>query len=253
MIASLFRKIRVALTPRSSILETRLDNGARVSGLNHAGYGGRGIYIFRDSLEPELAALARFVKPGHVFLDVGANVGVFSMKAAKEVGPDGLVVALEPFIGIAQQFWRNVEANGFRNVRLRNCCAGRQTGEASFFLNHGSPNSFSLRQEDNAASISVLCVSLDDLCKWERLERVDYLKIDAEGAESQILEGAAEMIRRFQPIIQVEIVTGESRPPGDYLRFVAGQSANRVYIPANNHSAIAAARSLGWTVEEVNA
>ena len=64
MMKELFKKIRVALTPRSSLLVTTLDNGAKVSGLNRSGYGGRGIYIFGDALEPELAALSHFVKPG---------------------------------------------------------------------------------------------------------------------------------------------------------------------------------------------
>ena len=175
------------------------------------------------------------------------------MKAAKAVGPEGLVLSVEPFIGVAHQISRNIALNGFRNVRLRNLCASGETTESKFYMNRGHPNSFSLHQEDNADFLSVLCVTLDDLVKWEKLERLDYLKIDAEGAEAQILAGAVETIKRFQPIIQVEIVIAQSGPAGDYLRFAAGQSANRVYIPASNTAALQTARSLGWTLEEDSA
>src|SRR5215467_12827967 len=105
---SFFRKLRVALTPRSARLRTRLQNGAMVEGYNRAGYGGRGVYVFRDSLEPELYYLQNFLAPGSVFVDVGASVGVFTVKAAKEVGSAGLVIAIEPFIETALQLSKNV-------------------------------------------------------------------------------------------------------------------------------------------------
>ena len=85
MSVTFLRKARVALTPRSFLLQTRLENGAIVSGYNRAGYGGRGIYIYRDALEPELAALRKFLKPGFVFVDIGANVGVYTLKATTQL------------------------------------------------------------------------------------------------------------------------------------------------------------------------
>ncbi|HEV2731853.1 MAG TPA: hypothetical protein VGV15_17620, partial [Terriglobales bacterium] len=107
------KKVRVALTPRSALLRTRLQNGAIVEGYNRAGYGGRGVYLFGDSLEPEFNYLQQFLRPGQVFVDVGANVGVFTVKAAKEVGNDGLVIAIEPFIETALRLSHNVRANGY--------------------------------------------------------------------------------------------------------------------------------------------
>src|ERR1017187_7967619 len=98
MISTLARKVRVAITPRSFLLRSHLQNGVVVAGHNRSGYGGRGVYIWRDSLEPELAALSSFLRPGMCFIDVGANVGVYAIKAAKEVGEKGLVIAIEPFI-----------------------------------------------------------------------------------------------------------------------------------------------------------
>lgn len=242
------RKVRVALTPRSALLRTRLENGAVVEGYNRAGYGGRGVYLFKDSLEPELRCLQNFLQPGHVFVDVGANVGVFTVKAAKEVGDKGLVIAIEPFLETALRLSGNVQANGFSNVRVRNFCIGRDTGHARLHLNQGKPNSFSLLARGNgkAESISVLSVSLDDLCRWENLDRLDYLKIDAEGAEAAILEGAQETIRRFRPIVQVEVTICESSLGLNYRRFSAPNSVNHVFIPEENAKAAETAKRVGW-------
>jgi FkbM family methyltransferase len=240
------RKVRVALTPRTALLRTRLQNGAILEAYNRSGYGGRGAYIFGESLEPELFCLQHFLRAGQVFVDVGANVGLFTVKAAKEVGDDGLVIAIEPFLETALRLTNNVRANGFTNVRVRNFCIGCDTEETRLHLNNGKPNSFSLIPKGNAESISVLSVSLDDLCRWEKLERLDYLKIDAEGAEAAVLEGAQEAISRFRPIVQVEVTICDSTPNASYRRFVAHGSMNNVFIPRENAAAAETAMKLGW-------
>jgi FkbM family methyltransferase len=247
MHTSFFRKVRVALTPSSRRLRTRLSNGAIVEGYNRPGYGGRGIYIHGEALEPELAALDAFLHPGDVFLDIGANVGVYTVKAAKEVMDSGLVIAVEPFIDSAHQLAKNVRANQYSNVRIRNLCVGKETGAAKFYLNRLKPNSFGMFQDGQAEAVSVLCASLDDLCRWESIERLDYVKIDAEGAEAMILEGGMDTLQRFRPIIQVEITISEAAPPDHYLRFSAPAGINCVFIPAENEVAIRTAQQLGWT------
>jgi FkbM family methyltransferase len=240
------RKVRVALTPRSALLRTKLQNGAVVEGSNRPGYGGRGVYVYGDSLEPELNCLQHFLGTGQVFVDVGANVGVFTVKAAKEVGNDGLVVAIEPFIETALRLSRNVQANKYTNVRIRTFCMGRVTQQSNLYLNQGKPNSFSLIPKGSAESISVLSVSLDDLCCWESLDRIDYLKIDAEGAEAAVLEGGRQTINRFRPIVQVEITMGDSNLGLSYRRFSAPRSMNNVFIPAEKAEALKTALNLGW-------
>jgi FkbM family methyltransferase len=219
------RKLRLAVTPRNWLLRTRLDNGALIAGYNRAGWGGRGIYVFRDALEPELASLSRFLKPGFVFVDIGANVGVFTVKAAKEIGESGIVIAIEPFIESARQLSRNINMNRYRNCRVRNFCIGQKTGQMKFYLNKDKPNSFSLIQDSDADSISVFSVSLNDLCAWEGIVRLDYLKIDAEGAEQMILEGGGTGDRAIPA----------DHPGGSYQN--AQQHATRVsqFLRAERH------------------
>jgi FkbM family methyltransferase len=246
-VAILLRKLRIAITPRSWLLRTRLENGALVAGYNRAGWGGRGVYIFRDALEPELASLGRFLEPGFVFVDIGANVGVFTVKAAKELGDSGIVIAVEPFIECARQLSRNIYTNRYRNCRVRNFCVGQTTGETKFYLNRNEPNSFSIMPTSCAESISMLCVSLNDLCAWEGIVRLDYLKIDAEGAEDMILQGGAHAIARFRPIIQVEVTKTHCDLPPRYRRFSVPEGPNNVFIPSERIIALEAAKMLGWT------
>jgi FkbM family methyltransferase len=173
-------------------------------------------------------------------------VGVYTVKAAKEVGASGLVIAVEPFIETASRLSLNVMGNGFHNVRVRNFCIGEKTEHSVLHLNNGRPNCYSLVPRNSVQSVSVLSVSIDDLCKWENLDRLDYLKIDAEGAEAAILDGGLFAIGRFRPIVQVEITIRKSTLSDGYRRFSAPNSMNHVFIPAEKVSAIETAMQLGW-------
>jgi len=243
------RKVRVALTPREWLLRTRLSNGAIVYGRNRPGFGGRGIYVFGDALEPELLHLGDFLDTTGVFVDVGANTGVYTLKAARHFGgASGVVLALEPFPDLLATLSFSVRANGFTNVRLRNICAADATAAAVLWRNFDKPNSFGLvRRDAKADGLSVLAVALDDLFAWERLDRLDYLKVDAEGAEAQVLAGAANLLRKHRPIIQVEVAIKGALPTlADYAAFQAPGSPNRICMP-REHPRASLPERLGWT------
>jgi FkbM family methyltransferase len=243
----LMRKLRVAITPREWLLKTTLSDGIVIYGKNRAGFGGRGIYIYRDSIEPEFQHLEEFLDSNSVFVDVGANVGIYTLKAAKYLDKGGIVLALEPFPDILSTLYHNIQANRFTNVRLRNFCAGKDTGHSMLWMNSNKPNSFSLVKIDKeASSLSTLTVSLDELFGWEGLERLDYLKIDAEGAEQQILVGATKILEKHRPIIQLEVTINEVLPfLIEYSIFQAPGSPNKIYIP-NESTKIHLPKKLGW-------
>ncbi|MFM7369999.1 MAG: FkbM family methyltransferase, partial [Sphaerospermopsis kisseleviana] len=116
------------------------------------------------------------------------------------------------------------------------------------WMNHNKPNSFSLVKRENIAkSLSTLTVALDDLFAWEKLNRLDYLKIDVEGAEKQVIAGATKILEKYRPIIQIEITFDDIDINLDnYSVFRASaQSPNKIYIP-NENSKIQIATVLGW-------
>jgi FkbM family methyltransferase len=242
------RKVRVALTPRNCFLKTKLSNGAIVRGKNRAGYGGRGIYVYRDALEPELLHLEQFLDPQGVFLDVGANTGIYTLKAAKYFsGKNGQVIALEPFPDILATLYHNVLANGFTNVRLRSFCLGERAHAATFWMNFKRPASFSLVRRDKTAScLSTLIVTLDEAFEWEDLNQLDYMKIDVDGAEAQVLSGAKNTVGKYRPIIQLEVnIEDISIDFPNYSTFQATGSPNKIYIP-NESPKVNIPAKLGW-------
>lgn len=241
------KKIIIAIYPRNWYLRTKLHNGAFVLGKNKKGFGGRGAFIEGDNYEPELFFLDRFIELGDVFIDVGANTGIYSMKAAKKIGEHGLVIACEPFIGVFESLIKSVEINRFNNVRLRNFCIGAKKEILQFYFNYNKPNSFSLLKLDsNASSINIPVLSLDELIHWENLKKVNYIKIDAEGAENVILTGAIETILNFRPIIQLETFDFEIKNKlKDYRFFKASNSPNVICLPIN-HKFIEVPQILGF-------
>ena len=243
------RKIRVALTPRDWLLQTPLANGAIVSGRNRAGYGGRGVYIFRDALEPEFDHLEEFMTPGGVLLDIGGNTGIYTVKAAQffRNHGGGTVVTYEPLPEMLAELNHNVSLNGFENVRLRSFCLGTQPGTADFWINFNRPASSGLVSRDPQARCrSMLVLRLDDVFPLEKLTRLDYVKIDVEGAESQVLAGARETFRKYRPIVQLETghLDAKLELP-DYSAWQSPGGPNKVCIP-NENSKCEIARQLGW-------
>ena len=243
------RKVRVALTPRNWLLKSKLANGAIVCGQNRPGFGGRGVYIFRDALEPEFEHVENFLEPAGVFLDVGANTGIYSLKAAKFLGErGGIVIAVEPFPDMLATLNHNIRVNGFTNVRLRSFCLGEKTGPADLWMNFRRPASFStVRRDETAACLSTLIVTLDEVFPWENLNRLDYVKIDVEGAEQQVLAGGRKTIAKYRPIVQMEVNISDARLNlPDYTVFQAPDSPNKVCIP-NESSKVEVAGQLGWS------
>jgi FkbM family methyltransferase len=241
------KQARVALTPRNRLLKTRLSNGAILYGKNRAGFGGRAVYIYGDATEPEFEQFERFLDATGVFIEVGANTGKWSIKAAKHYADSGVVVAIEPFPDVMATLYRSVQANGFSNVRLRNVSVSDHTGTGTLWMNNSRPQMFSLvKSDDGASPFSTLTVSLDDLFRWEGLDRLDYLKIDAEGAEEQVLAGGYKTIEKYRPIIHLEATRSDASVDLDeYTLFRAPRSAGKFYMP-NEHNKIDVPPQLGW-------
>jgi FkbM family methyltransferase len=159
--------------------------------------------ILVGPLEPGLvAAMKAVIREGHVVIDIGANVGTYTLLALRATGSRGLVVGYEPTPRVFDVLKNNVRINGFLetgrvDLRQKAVSDGR-TAIATFYVSHNSLMN-SLYGEDTSSptgstTIDVVSVSLDsDLA---HLDRIDVVKIDAEGAEPVILRGMQQIIRR---------------------------------------------------------
>ena len=148
--------------------------------------------------------MGKCLHPGMTVVDVGANIGYVTLFAARKVGLQGKVFAVEPAKDNLVMLEKNVQLNQAANITVLACAAGRHQKTQDFYL-HGSysgHNSFFQRQrmKDITGTVSVKVMPLDDLI----LEKVDFVKIDVEGAELEVLAGMSGMLRS-NPDIQLII------------------------------------------------
>jgi FkbM family methyltransferase len=169
-------------------------------------------YAFGTNELPVQHALATYLKPGHVFCDIGANVGFFTVIAARLVGPSGRVYAFEPMPDNAVLLRRNVELNAFRHVTVVEKAVSSASGQGELLLSHFSGGSALLTATappDLKGRIPVELVSVDDLVAGRDVAAPNVVKIDVEGAELDVLRGMSATIQAHKPIIVYEVDDGD--------------------------------------------
>jgi FkbM family methyltransferase len=174
-----------------------------------ARWGGEGttmIFALREEYEAELACLDRFVTPGSVVVDAGASCGIYTVAAARLVGPTGRVVSFEPGARAADVLDRNIELNDLGNVRLHRTALSDRVGRVRLLANRG-PVAQSISFETDAIDgfDEVPTTTLDETLAHEGIDRVDFIKMDIEGAEELALRGAETLLARSRPTIVLEL------------------------------------------------
>jgi FkbM family methyltransferase len=143
--------------------------------------------------------LMRELQPGMVFFDVGAHIGYYTCLAARLVGSRGRVIAFEPHSRNVALLRNNVAVNGYDHVTVVNkAVSDRQ--ERALLYEHEAWGSHSLYQFPSAftgRTFDVETVSLDHFMASQQLNRVDMIKIDAEGAEVSVLNGMQNLLSKF--------------------------------------------------------
>jgi len=149
--------------------------------------------------------LFRNLRPGSVFIDVGAHIGRYSFPVARFVGEDGIVVVIEPDPVSFRALSMGVELNGLRNVLALNVALGDREGKATLCQKFVTATSSIIEFNGCRRFVEVPLRRLDSIVEDLGLKRVDVIKIDAEGAEVQVLKGGVKTIMRFRPFIVVEV------------------------------------------------
>lgn len=169
--------------------------------------GSTGIFVTREDYEPELTYLDRLLSPGKVFVDGGANFGIYTVVASKLVGNSGVVLSFEPSPENFAILQRNVELNKMENVKVFCSAISDRDGTTRLYHIDNAPNSYSLGKDVNPTTDyeEISTVSLDSVLQREGLERVDFLKLDVEGAEELVLRGAKSLFSRMRPIVLFEV------------------------------------------------
>lgn len=141
-------------------------------------------------------------QPGQVFLDIGGYIGWYTIHAARAVGPAGRVVALEPDGTNRAQLKTNLRLNEIKNCLVLPVAAWSKSGRIGW---RSGAEPVWHRAEESAGLPTIEADSVDAIVQRLGLERVDWIKMDIEGGESEALKGAEETLSRFHPVIFTEI------------------------------------------------
>jgi FkbM family methyltransferase len=164
-------------------------------------------YLRGDAEIPVQRVLADRLQPGMIFYDLGANIGLFSMLAARIVGPSGRVFSFEPDRETAARLERNVGRNRFRNVTIVPKGVWSASGKRAFTpADSSSPDHGTgrfLRDNELANSVFLECASLDDFAREAPAPQA--IKCDVEGVELEVLRGAEQTLRDHRPWIICEM------------------------------------------------
>jgi len=143
------------------------------------------------------------VKEGDIVLDIGAHIGYFTLLLAKLVGKRGRVIAFEPDPDNFKLLKKNVAVNGYSNVVLENKAVSDTVQTRKLYRSGHSSAASRLHNPDNWAPVQVSTITLDSYLTG-RDRCIDFIKMDAEGAEASVVRGADEVLRKSP---HVKIVT----------------------------------------------
>ncbi len=169
--------------------------------------------LFFGEYEPDAQkVMASLLKPGQTALDVGANVGWHTLLLAHRVGPTGRVVAFEPNTHIRPRLEANLARNDLSNVSVSSIALSDRSGTMRFRspqasdVGAGDGHLIDASAHNGSVDdiIEVTTQRLDDLWPSLGLDRVDLMKIDVEGWDASVLDGARETLRRYQPHVLFE-------------------------------------------------
>jgi FkbM family methyltransferase len=161
---------------------------------------------------PVQVALAANLQPGNIFYDVGANLGFFTVLAARLVGAGGRVYAFEPVPENAAAVRHNVRLNGFTQVTVLQKAVADTAGHGELrqaYHAGGSALSTVAPPPDVKGIIPVVVVTIDGLVAAGTCAPPSLVKIDVEGAELPVLKGMIETMREHRPLILFEIDDGD--------------------------------------------
>jgi FkbM family methyltransferase len=177
--------------------------------------------------KPFAAFLRQTLRPGSTFLDVGANLGVYTWYASGLVGDRGKVIAFEPEPATCASLRRTIGAAPLANVTIHNVALSNATGEMSFYRSYdGFANSLLPEAQDRGdrytGQVKVSVTSLDELARREPLpETISLVKVDVEGEEPRTVAGMTGTLERSgRPPIWCEVrgPKGSTRAPDTFVK-----------------------------------
>jgi FkbM family methyltransferase len=195
------------------------------------------LFTPQDFDPTERAILAQTLRPGFIFLDVGANIGGYALAIAALAGRDAQIIAIEPQPVLFDRLVYNIGINPFATVKALAVAVVDRDGEVTLFLDGQNKGEASLRivNQDDEGRIRVPARALLGLVREEGLPRIDAIKLDVEGAEDLILQRFLQQApERLWPRLLI-LERGEARWSTNLLHLLAEKGYVYELGTRNNH------------------
>ncbi|MFH1457235.1 MAG: FkbM family methyltransferase [Patescibacteria group bacterium] len=166
-------------------------------------------YLFTRNFENEtINMLIKYLRSGMNIIDIGANVGLYSIIAGKIIGTKGKIWAFEPSSDTIEKFKKNVILNKLENIKIEKCALGDEDdqmielvleqgfGDGHRYLNKDFKKNKNIQEHEK-----IKVIKLDTYFKDREKEKIDLVKIDVEGSELHVLKGAHEIIKNNANIV----------------------------------------------------
>ena len=158
----------------------------------------------------EMNFMKRYLLPGDSFVDVGANIGVYSLLAASLIGPSGDIQAFEPGQIARSRLYENILLNQLNNVKVHECALSDEVGFVNFLTDKDTTNRMILVKDNGKSSTLVPTARMDDVLTNE----FTLGKIDIEGAEILAFKGAMRLLSEANPPVWIIEINGALRDFG---------------------------------------
>ena len=180
--------------------------------------GGRGVFMYREKIEPLMEYGLKFIRKDDVCIDAGANQGIYSIPFGKIVGSRGKVIAIEPMKYAQKIIKKNSQLNNLKNVKIFNGVVSDKNKQEILDLSKGVGSASITRNFGKKKILRVNSKTIDNLVKNYGLKKVNFIKMDIEGCEFLALNGARKTIQKFKPIICLECDVKSFKKINNFLK-----------------------------------
>lgn len=207
---------------------------------------------YKGCFEPMVTAtMCKYVKPGMTVLDIGANIGCHTLRYAKLVGRHGKVIAFEPMPWAVSKLRRNIELNDFNNIVLEKIALSDVSAKRSVYfrsswtLDDGST-------PDSKTNEDVDFITLDEYVHRNKLDKIDFIKLDVDGYEYKVVRGGLKSLIKFKPVMIIEFGNYTLNEYGDNLESLIAllSSAGYAFYSEKNLRPYTSKKSLLDTVPQ---
>jgi len=174
-------------------------------------------------------------EPGQTVVDAGANIGCFTLRSAELVGTSGRILAFEPSSRSYSILKKNAKKNKLKSILTMNMALGNQEGRITLWVHDMSAYDSTLRAENEKARLrggeKIPVRKLDNVLDELRIKELNFIKLDTEGAELDILRGGQACLNRFRPRLAGEAHPGWSDSGATILEYLRGFNYKGIVEP----------------------